>query len=541
MSLTQLNQGPDVNKRFEEEAMRAEHIMGLDGAMEFKSSKGIVTRKGSGNYASTSLGYLNEKLNAYIPTLQSEDRQDWLKIRNAFTKAQQEAKDGNAVDCVKDNLKRIKAGANKDSRELVHLGNSMWFGKDPHSIGITFYGNYMVVCDRGMYGGEKDCTKIYKIDPKNITSDQLERLQSTPNDPKVILGTISEIANNKEPIATFPSKLQKFGTCNYSNRLTSVEPMLCLVKLDRQGKLNDDAIKEYSQNNDRKAYKSFTRYNRDTEANRIINKMKAANGNPELQAMYANLIIEIVKNRQKYIDKMSDPDKAEAETKRNDKFLSAVAKIYTTLEENITPANKQFFVQNVSKVLAKQDSLDESQEDPIDSLLDQKDATFVPGHDISTSHPNASLEPVVQQPAITISQIKNYLDKEENKALLNITKVEEQQVGFKQNGRLKIEIQSSNDASPINVYIEDNGKGGADYSLDENASPEQKKSSIETICKIAVRNSTKETEFNLDDVPDDIKAEMKKALENEIKEKYKNPEEAPKIISSEPTHRLKAG
>ncbi|MBI2792955.1 MAG: hypothetical protein HYX61_13495 [Gammaproteobacteria bacterium] len=540
MSLSQLNQGTDIIKLFEAEAMRAEHIMGLDGKMEFKSNNGIVSRKGSGNYASTSLGYLNEKLNAYIPTLQSEDRPDWLKIRNAFTKAQQEAKNGNPVDCVKDNLKRIKAGADKDSRELVHLGNSMWFGEDPHSIGITFYGNYMVVCDRGMYGGEKDCTKIYKIDPKEITSDQLERLQSTPNDPKVILGTISEIANNKEPIATFPSKLQKFGTCNYSNRLTSVEPMLCLVKLDRQGKLNDEAIKEYSQNKDRKAYKSFTRYNRDTEANRIITKMNAANKNPELQAMYANLVIEIVKNRQKYIDKMSDPDKAEAETKRNDKFLSAVAKIYTKLEESITPANRQFFAQNISKVLTKPDSLEEPQADPIDSLLEQKDTTFVPGHE-STSHPNSSLESALQQLSITIPQIKNYLEKAENKALLNITKVEEQQLGFKPKGRLKIEIQASTDASPINVYIDDNGKGGADYSLDENASPEQKKRSIESICKIAVQNSTKETEFNLEDTPDDIKAEMKTALENAIKEKYKNSEEAPKIISSEPSKSLKVG
>jgi hypothetical protein len=303
-----VNQGADILKLFEAEAMRAEHIMGLDGTMEFQTNKGVVSRQGSGNYASTSLGYLNEKLNSYIPTLNPEDRKDWVKIRNTFTIAQQEAKNGNPVDCVKDNLKRIKAGANESSRELVHLGNSMWLGDDPHNIGITFYGNYMIVCDRGMYGGQKDCTKIYKVDPEKITSDQLAKLQSSPEDPNVILSTINEIADNKSPMATFPSKFQKFGTCNYSNRLTSIEPMLCLVKLDRQGKLNDEAIKEYSQSKDRKAYKTFTRYNRDTEANRMISKMNAANGNPQLQAMYANLVIEIVKNRQKFIDKMSDPD-----------------------------------------------------------------------------------------------------------------------------------------------------------------------------------------------------------------------------------------
>src|SRR5690349_6370047 len=132
---------------FEKEAMRAEHIMGLDGEMEFKSRGEIYSREASGNYASTAIRYLRENLDAYIPKLEKpEDKQDWAKIRNAFTKAQQEARDGDPVDCVADNLRRIRAGKDKNSRELVHLGNSMWFGNDPHNIGVTFYGNYMIVC-----------------------------------------------------------------------------------------------------------------------------------------------------------------------------------------------------------------------------------------------------------------------------------------------------------------------------------------------------------------------------------------------------------
>ncbi len=540
MSLTGTSQ-KDINEIFESEAMRAEHTLGLDGDMEFQSKGKVITRQSTGNYSSTSMSYINENLDSFIPKLKPEDKNDWSKIKIAFTKAQAEARDGNPVDCVKNNLTRIRAGANKDSRELVHLGNSMWMGDEPHNIGITFYGNYMVVCDRGKTGGGKDCTKVYSIDPSQITNEQLSKLQSTPDDPKVILDTIKEISGNKAPIATFPSKLQKFGNCTYANRLTSIEPMHCLVKLDRLGKLNDEEIKAYSKDKGRKEYKSFTKHSRDAEATRLVSKLNGAKDNPELQAMYANLIIEIVKNRQKYISKMKDPEKIQTENMRNNKLIGAVAKIYSKIEDNITPANKSFYSEYLPKIPVALDAHEDKDKskDIVTDILDHQDATFTPRQ--QTSRPKPSLESVVQQPATDFSKIKALAQEKDN--IHHITKVEEQDLGFKQGARLKLEILAPTDAKPINVYVDDNGQGGVNYSLNEEASPEEKNRSIESICKLAVENSTKDTEFNLDNTPDEIKAEVKTALENAIKEKYKDePEKAPTIKSSEEkTSRLKTG
>ncbi len=351
--------GEKLKNLFEDEAKRAGHILGLEGELGFKHEVDntynfklkaenaqdlLKTQKAKteGNSAAVSMSYLLDGFKEYVPPAASEA---WKEVRQAFVTAR-----SNFFNNVDERSAKALAKIQKIPKnppELVHLGNSGWGNENSpagsHAIGITFYGEYMIVCNRGQFGDNKDCTKVYKIDPSRITHEQLKNLESHSADPNVTLNTIKAITGDKPPLATFPSKPQKFGNCSYANRMASVEAMLGLVKLQKEGKLNDRAIQEYARDpENRKAYKHFTKHCREMEVNRIITEMERVKDNPEMLAVYVNLALEIAKNRSQRMKTEQDPNKIQDEHARINKLKSAASKYYNLVENRITTSNKAF-------------------------------------------------------------------------------------------------------------------------------------------------------------------------------------------------------
>lgn len=52
-------------------------------------------------------------------------------------------------------------------------------GFKKHGIGISFYGNYMAVGDRGVESDDHTTLEVYKIDPALVTSKIIDEIQST--------------------------------------------------------------------------------------------------------------------------------------------------------------------------------------------------------------------------------------------------------------------------------------------------------------------------------------------------------------------------
>ncbi len=319
------------------ETKRASHTMGLDSNMGFKDSSLDETREVRGRGVSTehSLEFLNEKLAEYKPP--ENEAGVWTAIKDTFVRAEREL----SVE-LDDRAELDRQRILENPPQLVHLGQSWWTGAHAHAIGVTFFGDYMIVCNRGNGGPLNNCTHVYPFDRSKITAEQLQTLQSIPNNDsgagsKLLLNTLQKIAatgtakrlpdGKVKPLATFPSTPQKYGNCNYANKIASIEAMICLQKLHNQGNLNPESIQAYSERpENRRSYKAFTKASRESEVNRLISKIEQAKGNDQLLAAYLTVAIETVKQRAELWQKRPNAQKTKDEKERLARLMDTVAK-----------------------------------------------------------------------------------------------------------------------------------------------------------------------------------------------------------------------
>lgn len=288
-----------VNKQLA--VKRAGHIFGLSGAMDVAGKKMPF----EGASQSYTLPILLEKIGNYTASANASAavKKRFDKINTAFKCAldmDRAQKSFESKYITKEELMKAEQGISAFARykngELGHLP----VGAPEHGFGITIYKGYLILTNRGanafihnktVYG-----TVIYKIrDEKNLLN--LGQDHSWMQSWQTVFEAAMKVVDIQKPIALFAQTGQKHGTCTYVNELASNEGMLCLLALDEQGKLDDRNIQAYAQEpNNRAAYKDFTKFARDSEAQKLAHDIRLTKGDTFEALDEREFYYDLVKN-----------------------------------------------------------------------------------------------------------------------------------------------------------------------------------------------------------------------------------------------------
>lgn len=176
-------------------------------------------------------------------------------------------------------------------------------GWQKHGISVALYKDKLIITNRGEEGDQKYGSKIYQI-PKEklhlIDADYIESLIRAVNfSTGSFFDRIGKLVDVKDPkvlpIAKFPSKGQKHGTCGFVNHKSSIEPLLYLLKMEELNHLPknqaEEQAKEYARNN----YKEFTHKMRENEVTLLIENIKKPKQSQATMNMYLELVETILK------------------------------------------------------------------------------------------------------------------------------------------------------------------------------------------------------------------------------------------------------
>lgn len=160
---------------------------------------------------------------------------------------------------------------------------------------------------------------------------------------------------------------------------------------------------------------------------------------------------------------------------------------------------------------------------------------------------------VLQEPGMTLNELKAKLNQPEMKNSLGIIHVCERKLApFKNNPGLEIEFEikdNDNQKQTFKGYAEEihfsqkSNVPRVEFSIDKGMNAALETQAIQQMCALAIASAKPNTEFNLSDTPEDKREIVQKALENAIEQCiteniFKEGEE-PKIIEHEaPTHRI---
>jgi len=338
---------PENKIDFDKESRRVGHILGLSGEVTVKlGNMRTQVYEVEGECDTYCLEYVIEKLRSY-PGVKNSGV--WFLIEKTFREALEAIPEGTGCQ----DPEKLLDNYSKGKPTHVCAG---WFQKKEdghsvgHSVGVTLYKGYLIVCNRGKGGDINNGTCIYQL--------------KEPIDINKIKGVTSAISNSKEvflenfkqlqatPIAMFPQKGQKHGTCAYVNKLSSIEAMHCLFSLMREAEENhlidfnkaqfiEQGLQKYAEkakdkNNPdaRKAYKDFTRYTRDSEVDRMIEKMNEyqAQGNENMLRYYIGLSYKVIDEHSG--SKTKSNEKSVEEVFRAKKLFDAIESAITLLHKN---------------------------------------------------------------------------------------------------------------------------------------------------------------------------------------------------------------
>lgn len=236
-----------------------------------------------GNLAENTVPFLVTLLDRHIDkqNIDQKVKQDFNFIRHAFQ---------NEVDYLKgDHTKKLNEKIENYKRGGLEIISSGWPG---HAITIALYKGHLILCNRGQKASHYDFVQnvsIFKLKEADKLDEDILKILSnrhhyTPNEVMAAIGTLVDLKN---PIAEFPSKNQKHGTCSFVNAKSIIEPILYILNTETKTKsekhdsialdLNniDPKAKEASKKYAREQYKLFTQKMRDMDImDRYLNALE---------------------------------------------------------------------------------------------------------------------------------------------------------------------------------------------------------------------------------------------------------------------------
>lgn len=322
-----------ATEEFKSEINRIGHVMGLvDDSIPVGANNGPqknLTLQFEGGNSVTSLSYLSDHVNEYI---------HFLKDGNDANEA-----DFSAVKEILDFSKRqfdgfkTKDGAAEEFLNQYHNGNIVSLPTvynayvSNHAVSIVLYKGYLVYTNRGHASASGAKTNIFKLkDPALITSELINKLISKTEvlDYLDFEKTLETLVDLKNPLTSFPTKVQKRGNCSYVNQKSAIEPLLCLVQARKEGgaDFTDETLKQVAkksiENREKGSYKKFTKFAGDYEIKRIIKKMLVAcHEHPVAINYYYNLFKVIINQLN---GKISDDVKNQYEIGQINALLNAL-------------------------------------------------------------------------------------------------------------------------------------------------------------------------------------------------------------------------
>ncbi|MGD9592186.1 MAG: hypothetical protein AB7V32_06665, partial [Candidatus Berkiella sp.] len=267
-----------------------------------------------GNTADVSLGYLIDLLSGYS----TEFTDEFKMIQNCFSNTQKKLVPNigmlnyDTIHKHKDN----KYSKEADELSLNYKRNEMVYlaaGWEGHSVGITLFEGYLMVCNRGEHGDQKNGIKIYKINDKDKIDSKwiLSMANCTSYDEHKKL--LQQVINPDAPLIKLPVKGQKHGNCTLANSRSSVAGMLFMLKAKEKGGVEN--LNSHEIANLRKEcmseYKKFSEYTRQKTFYNLIKEVQSLQGTElnemkvtkENQAKWSYILVSIRAYLEQHHDK----------------------------------------------------------------------------------------------------------------------------------------------------------------------------------------------------------------------------------------------
>lgn len=282
---------------------KASHSLGLSFQVTFPASKSAtmngvtlqepyqILEKSEGTYGMEGIHFLDAKLKKYKKCnleLANKLKTPWSSIKNAFDFRVKLDPSSHW-----ENVTRYK------NNEMVIIPAG-WTG---HAVSLVFYKNKLIITNRGIHGDQSFGSKIYSI-PDNklhlIDNSLFHEINNCRYQKSIHLHKVLDrLVDIENPLAKFPSKGQKHGTCGFVNHKSSIEAMLYLLALDNRN-ISEEKAKQYA----RKQYKEFTHFIREDEVNEIIKTIQDEKNKAKFD-LYIQLVKQII------IEHHSTPDQKE--------------------------------------------------------------------------------------------------------------------------------------------------------------------------------------------------------------------------------------
>ncbi len=262
---------------------RIGHMIGLSDPIKVSVKGSEFSLKPEGNYNQLSLKLILEALDAFRQKSPSEVC-DIIYEAMKFSHDKMKQTDniyqeGSEVDL----LARFKAN------QLTFI-SSGWIG---HTVGLVFYGKYLIYCNRRQDGDQRFGCKIFELtDPLSINAALFKKLTNeikTPEDFKAILKTLVDL---QKPVAEFRCRGHKRGTCSFVNPKSAIEAMIVLVKAGHHA-TKEKLLEVYNAEFKRKKYKYFSDFMRNREIDELIKDMFYAQDS-DLIEFFAQLTMAII-------------------------------------------------------------------------------------------------------------------------------------------------------------------------------------------------------------------------------------------------------
>lgn len=288
-------------------AIEAGHLQGfgvvklppLTGSEDVK----LVTE---GFFSEFSVPFLVELLDRYLeaPERDKEIHGYLTMIREGFHKEAERFGD-HSPEAIEKIIENYEVGG----LEIISTG---WF---EHAFTVAIKDGYLFLSNRGdkasQFGFIQANVMVFKLKDNAPFREVLPILRDrsfyTPNNVMSALGNLVDL---KQPLASFPSKDQKRGTCAFVNAKSIIEAILYFLKLQKQiaepglerkmaGDVEPSAIKEHAQKYARKQYKLLTHGIRALDLEGRIKRLRDnmdATGNKMIVETEYQILKEIIVN-----------------------------------------------------------------------------------------------------------------------------------------------------------------------------------------------------------------------------------------------------
>lgn len=227
-----------------------------------------------------------------------------------------------------------------------------------HALTVLAWNDLLVVCNRGENKLENGIS-VFKIPEGCGTEAFLQAVmpQHEPSAGQVLKG-ISAFVDLSQPLLTFPSQDQKHDSCAFVNLKSSLQPLLCFLKLRELKKnheeeypvLNSALLEPLSQNGQpidpllivskygaRKEYKIFTEWMRDRKVKELCSAFSAPQNSSTVKQAYVDMFSAILnehhgqtRSRKGHLRSV---EKINAERKRAIWILTAITQKMTVNEK----------------------------------------------------------------------------------------------------------------------------------------------------------------------------------------------------------------